>query len=73
MTFLESLRGLLFGRKVNVDMQIDPESIKENNTVKALAYENAELKGKNAKLESKIAKQREQEKDLEDEENVKAS
>lgn len=72
MSFVDSLRGLLFGKKVNVEMPLDAQSVKENHTIKGLAYENAELKGKLAKLESQQAKKREEEKDIEDEENVKA-
>lgn len=72
MSFVDSLRGVLFGKKVNVEMPLDAQSVKENHTIKGLAYENAELKGKLAKIESQLAKQREEEKDIQDEENVKA-
>lgn len=72
MSFVDSLRSILWGKKVNVEMPLDANSLKESHVVKGLAYENAELKGKVAKLESTIAKQREEKKDIEDEENVKA-
>jgi len=51
---------------------ISPESIQDNHQVKALSYENAELKGENAKLKDFIGKIKERDTDKNEEENVKA-
>lgn len=61
----------LFRIKKEVRVPLDPESVKQNTLIKALSYENAELKGDNAKKDKFIAEFREREKDKEEEENVK--
>ncbi|MCX6748704.1 MAG: hypothetical protein NT076_03795 [Candidatus Pacearchaeota archaeon] len=73
MGFLESIRKFFRRQTKIVEVPIDADSIRENHLVKALSYENAELKGKNAKLETEIGKQRQAEKDLDEEENVKVA
>lgn len=54
-----------------VHVQLDPDSVKAHNLIRALANENAELKGEKAKLVSDLGKLRESTEDKEDEENVK--
>lgn len=72
MSFINSFVNFFSKKKKVVEVPLDATSIKENHTIKALAYQNAELKGENAKLKQQIAQQRESEKDVQEEENVKA-
>jgi chromosome segregation ATPase len=62
---------MLFKKKQLKKIVLDPDYVKEHHTVKALANENAELKGELAKLKSDIGKQREREQDLEEEAEVR--
>lgn len=64
--------GRLLGKKEKVvHVTLSPESIRDSPQIKALAYENAELKGKNAKKDKIIAEYRERDQDLKEEENIK--
>ena len=60
-----------FKPKKMVHVQIEPSSVRENNTIRALANENAELKGENAKIRSELGKLREQETDKKEDEEVR--
>jgi hypothetical protein len=72
MSVFDTVRRILFGKPKVIQVPLDPESIKINHQVKALTYENAELKGKLAKRDKDIALFREQEADVREEETVKA-
>jgi len=68
--FTNFLEWMGFKRK-KVNIQLDPDLIKENTTINALANENAELKGQIGKLSSVVAQFRESDKDAHEEEEVK--
>ena len=73
MGFGEVIKNFFFGTpKRVVHIPISPESVKDNHQIKALAFENAELKGENAKLKDFIGKIKERDQDKNEEENVKA-
>ena len=73
MTIKEAIKNFFLGNpKKIVHVPIDPDSVKDSHQVKALAYENAEVKGDNAKLRNTIAKLKQRDKDKNEEENVKA-
>jgi len=73
MGLAEKLKKIILGNpKKVVHVQIDPNSVEDNHQVKAIAYENAELKADNAKYKSLIGKMRERDQDKNEEENVKA-
>jgi len=55
-----------------IHVPINPESVQDSTQIKALAYENAELKGENAQLKGHIAKIKDRDTDKNEEENVKA-
>lgn len=61
----------LFRKKKVVHVELDPQSVKEHNIIKALANENAALKGEKAKLISQIGEFREQEEDKKEDEEVR--
>ena len=70
---LDKIKAVVLGNpKKMVHIPINPDSVQDNPQIKALAYENAELKGKNAQLEGYIAKTKDRDKDKNEEENVKA-
>ncbi|MEK6884568.1 MAG: hypothetical protein AABY22_33355 [Nanoarchaeota archaeon] len=58
-------------KKKTVHVQLDPDTVKRDHLVKALANENAELKAEMALLKKQIGTQRESEKDKEEEDEVK--
>ena len=66
MGIFEAIRKIFRPKKVK-HIKLDEKSIREHNTIRALANENAELKGINAKLQSKLGQLRESEKDKEEE------
>lgn len=69
----EKIRNAILGKKAKViHIPINPASVQDNNTIKGLAYENAELKGENAKLKDFVGRIKEREVDKNEEENVKA-
>jgi len=73
MTIKDAIKNFFLGNpKRIVHVNIDPNSIQDSHQVKALAYENAEIKGDNAKLRNTIAKLKQRDKDKNEEENVKA-
>ncbi len=73
MTLGEKLKKLILGNPTKiVHVPISPESVQDSTQVKALAYENAELKGENAQLKGHIAKTKDRDTDRNEEENVKA-
>jgi len=73
MTIKEAIKNFFLGNpKKIVHVNIDPDSVKDSHQVKALAYENAEIKGDNAKLRNTIAKLKQRDTDKNEEENVKA-
>jgi len=73
MTILEKLGNIFSGKtKKIIHVPIDPASVQDNHQVKALAYENAELKGENAKLKDFVGRIKERDQDKNEEENVKA-
>jgi len=73
MTIKDKIKNFFLGNpKKIVHVNINPDSIQESDKVKALAYENAEIKGDNAKLRNTIAKLKQRDKDKNEEENVKA-
>jgi len=61
----------LFSKKKVVHIDLDSESVRTHNTIRALANENAELKTEKAKLLSELGKLRKSKKDKEEEEEVK--
>jgi len=61
----------LFKPTKQVNVQLDPESVRTHNQLKAVVNENAELKGLLAKYQVEEGKRREREEDLNEEENVK--
>lgn len=63
-----------FGKKETkiVSVSLDPDIIKRDHLVKALSYENAEIKSKLADYEQEFAKQKQREGDKHEEEHVKA-
>ena len=71
MSFLRVISNFFFPQKKLVEVPIDPESIRSHQVVRAVTYENAELKGKVAKLEDYIGKLRESADDKKEEENIK--
>lgn len=72
MSVLNSLSRILFGKKKRiVNVNLDPDTIKLNHQVQALAYENSEVKADNAKLRKALNMYRDQEKDSQDEDAVK--
>jgi len=71
MSFLKFLRGLFSPQTKVVSVPLDEATIRTNTQVKALAYENTELKSSNAKKDKVIAQFRERTKDINEEENVK--
>jgi regulator of replication initiation timing len=74
MVSFNSIVDFIFGKKNKlVHIQIDPDSIETNHQVKALAYENAELKGEISKLRNYVGKIKGRDEDKLEEENVKAS
>lgn len=58
-------------KKKVVKVDLDPDSIRDNTQVKALAYENAELKADNAKKDKFIAELRRKDEDKKEEDNIK--
>lgn len=73
MGFTDSVKNFFLGNpKKIVHVPLDPESIQDNHQLKSLAYENAEIKGDNAKLKNAIAKLKQRDIDKNEEENVKA-
>ena len=68
--FTKFLDFMGYKKKV-VHIQLDPDQIRESNTIKALANENAELKGFTARLQAEIGQFRESQEDVNEEENVK--
>ncbi len=69
----EVIKNFFLGNpKRIVHIPINPDSVKDSHQIKALAFENAELKGENAKLKDFIAKAKERDQDKNEEENVKA-
>jgi len=73
MGFGQKIKDAILGKqKKIIHVPISPESIQDNHQVKALSYENAELKGENAKLKDFIGKIKERDTDKNEEENVKA-
>ena len=71
MSFLRVISNFFFPQKKLVEVPIDPESIRSHQVVRAVTYENAELKGKVAKLEDYIGKLRESADYKKEEENIK--
>ena len=73
MTFKEKLKKLILGNpKKVIHVPLDPASVQDNHTIKALAYENSALKGENAKLKDFVGRIKERETDKNEEDNVKA-
>jgi hypothetical protein len=58
-------------KKKIVKVELDPTSIRDNTQVKALAYENAELKAENVKKEKVISDLKQKEEDKKEEDNIK--
>lgn len=72
-TLREKLKDMILGtQKKIIHVPISPESIEDSHQVKAIAYENAELKGENAKLKDFIGRIKERDQDKNEEDNVKA-
>lgn len=61
----------IFGKKKEVKVQLDPESVKANHIIEALAKENAQLKGDKARQIAEESREREKSKDLKEEDEVK--
>lgn len=62
----------IFKRPKLVKVHLNPDSVQDNHQVKALAYENAQLKGEVGKLTNHIAKIKQRDSDKLEEENIKA-
>lgn len=73
MGVLDAIAKIFSGKKKIVNVSLDPETVKVNHQVQALAYENAEFKADNAKLRKKLANYEASEKESVEEENVKFS
>lgn len=64
--------GWVFGVQTTVKhIDLDPESIRKHNTIRALANENVDLKADKGKLLSQLGRLRESKKDQEEEEDVR--
>ncbi|MEA3248156.1 MAG: hypothetical protein U9Q73_00445 [Nanoarchaeota archaeon] len=73
MEITNSVKNFFLGNpKKVIHVPLNSDSVQDNHQVKALAYENAEIKGDNAKLKSVIAKLKQRDEDKNEEENVKA-
>ncbi len=70
-TLFQKFINWLQPKKKTVHIELDPESVKYHNTIRALANESAQLKAEKAKLQAEIGKLRESKKDIEEEEKVK--
>ena len=69
----DAVKNFILGNpKKIIHVPINPESVQDSTQIKALAYENAELKGENAQLKGHIAKIKDRDTDKNEEENVKA-
>lgn len=73
MSFFSNILKKIFTgkKKVVKHIAIDPQSVKEHNMIRALANENAELKGKLAKNLAAEGREREREQDEEEEKEVR--
>lgn len=74
MGFIDSMANF-FGKKKapkQVRIELDPYTVKKDHLVKALSYENAEIKARNAQLEQDVAKLKQRDVDKNEEENMKA-
>ena len=67
----EGIINFIFGKKKISHINLDSESLKNHHKIRAIANENAELKGRLAKYQSEEGKGRESEKDKQEEENVR--
>jgi len=70
INILQKLKGLILGKK-KVHIHLDEESVREHNTIRALANQNAELKAESSKLKSDLSKYQEREKDITKDEDVR--
>ena len=73
MTIKDVIKNFFLGKqKKVVHVPLDPDSVKENHQIKALAYAKVESDAKIAKLKNIIAKLKQRDEDKNEEENVKA-
>lgn len=71
MNLATKIINAIFGKKKVVHVDLDPESVKKHNLVRAMANEKSELLGEIAELKSIIGKSREREEDKKEDENVR--
>lgn len=73
MGFTDALKNFFLGNpKKIVHVPLNPDSVTDNTQVRAMSFENAEIKGENARLKNIIAQLKERETDKNEESNVKA-
>lgn len=70
----DNILNFIFGKQKRIiKVPISPESINDNTQVKALAYENAELKGDSARKDKVIAEYKQRDVDKNEEQSVKVA